>query len=159
MEATLTTNRRRLRCRAESVFAVLADGWLYPSWVVGASRMRDVESTWPETGSRLKHSVGTWPLLLDDTTSVLEWDAPRRMVLRARGWPLGEAQVIIEVEPDGEECVVTIREHAVKGPARLVPSALQKLAFGVRNSETLHRLAYLAEGRERGKAGTIDHEE
>lgn len=144
----MARNRRRLRCSAEAVFEVLGDGWLYPSWVVGASRMRDVDADWPAPGSRLRHSVGTWPLLIDDTTSVREWDPPRRMALIARGWPIGEAGVTITVRPRGDECVVEMREAAVSGPARLVPRFLADLLIGWRNAETLHRLAYLAEGRE-----------
>src|SRR6478609_4162544 len=31
---------RRFDCTPEQVFAVLADPWVYPSWVVGASRLR-----------------------------------------------------------------------------------------------------------------------
>lgn len=151
--------QRRLHCTPESVFAVLADGWLYPSWVVGASRMRDVEQAWPAPGSRLRHSVGVWPILLNDSTSVIEWSPPTRMILRARGWPLGEAQVEIQVESRGDECTVQMREHAVRGPATRIPRPLQNLAMRWRNTETLHRLAYLAEGRERGKHGTVDKEE
>ena len=52
----------------EKVWEVLADGWLYPVWVVGASRMREVDDHWPAEGAKLHHSVGTWPALLDDTT-------------------------------------------------------------------------------------------
>ena len=86
-------------CSAEDVFAVLADGWVYPVWVVGASRMRAVDDDWPEVGSRLHHSAGAWPLLIDDTSEVLAYDPPRAMVLQARGWPAGEARVEITVEP------------------------------------------------------------
>lgn len=32
---------------ARAVWDVLADGWLYPLWVVGAARMRDVDHGWP----------------------------------------------------------------------------------------------------------------
>ena len=56
----------------DQVWGVLADGWLYPLWVVGASRMREVDDHWPAVGARLHHSVGAWPALIDDTTSVLE---------------------------------------------------------------------------------------
>ena len=55
-----------VRATPADVFAVLADGWLYPSWVVGASRVRGVDGTWPQPGSRIHHSVGVWPLLIDD---------------------------------------------------------------------------------------------
>ena len=36
--------QRRLNCSPEQVFAVLCDGWTYPVWVVGASRMRSVSA-------------------------------------------------------------------------------------------------------------------
>lgn len=142
----MAKNWRRFRCPPEAVFEVLADGWLYPSWVVGASRMRDVDEAWPEEGSKLQHSVGVWPMLLDDSTRVREWDPPHRMVLRARGWPIGEASVAIDVEPRGGECIVRMSEQAVKGPGRFVPRWLANAVIGWRNRETLHRLAYLAEG-------------
>jgi hypothetical protein len=59
--------RRRFNCSPEQVFVVLHDGWTYPVWVVGASRMRDVDAGWPAPGTKLYHSFGVWPLLLDDT--------------------------------------------------------------------------------------------
>ena len=51
------------------VFATLADGWSYPLWVVGAAHMRAVDPTFPGVGSKLHHSVGLWPLLIEDTTA------------------------------------------------------------------------------------------
>lgn len=142
----MSRNVRVLHCRPDDVFRVLADGWLYPSWVVGASRMRDVDDAWPATGSRLHHSFGVWPLLIDDATVVEAYDPPRRLVIRPKGWPLGEARVSIEVKPRGETSVVRIQEEAVAGPGRFIPRPLLDLGLYVRNVETLHRLAYLAEG-------------
>ena len=92
----MSTKYRRCRCSPEDVARVLGNGWLYASWVVGASRMRSVDDEWPAPGSKLHHSVGTWPLVLNDSTEVLEWKPGERMVLRARGWPIGVAQVTIE---------------------------------------------------------------
>ena len=143
----MSRNVRELRCAPADVFAVLADGWLYPSWVVGASRMRDVDERWPAAGSELHHSFGVWPALIDDKTVVEECDPPRRIVMRARGWPIGEARVTIDVKPRGDRCVVRIQEEAVAGPGRFVPEPLLDVMLHWRNSETLHRLAYLAEGR------------
>lgn len=136
---------RALNCRPERVFEVLANGWLYPSWVVGASRMRDVDETWPQPGAELHHSFGLWPLLIDDTTVIEEWDPPHRMVMRARGWPVGEARVILRVRSHGDGSMVRIDEEPIRGPAALMPALLDPL-LRVRNAETLHRLAYLAEG-------------
>ena len=143
----MATTTRSVSCSPEAVFEVLADGWLYPSWVVGASRIRDVEPAWPAEGARIHHSFGVWPALIDDTTSVLAYDPPRRMVLKARGWPMGSAEVVLEVEASERGCEVSISEDAVEGPGTLVPKAVRDPLIGVRNVETLRRLEYLAEGR------------
>ena len=61
---------RIVKTTPQRVWDVLSDGWLYPLWVVGASRMREVDDSWPAVGSKLHHSVGVWPALLDDNTEV-----------------------------------------------------------------------------------------
>jgi uncharacterized protein YndB with AHSA1/START domain len=74
----VTVNERTINASPKDVWEVLADGWMYPLWVVGASRMRDVDPHWPEVGSKLHHSVGVWPGLIDDNTEVLEVEPGRR---------------------------------------------------------------------------------
>lgn len=135
-----------MSCPPESVFTVLADGWLYPSWVVGASRMRDVDAAWPTAGSAIHYSVGVWPVLIDDSTSALEWDPPRHALFKARGWPVGEAHVALDVKARGDKCVVRITEDVTAGLGRFVPLFLRDAAITMRNVETLLRLAFLAEG-------------
>jgi hypothetical protein len=136
-----------MACSPQNVFDVLADGWLYPTWVVGASRMREVDEAWPQQGSRVHHSFGVWPALINDETVIREWDPPRRVVMSPKGWPVGEALVTIDVKPRGSGCVVRIQEKAQKGPASLMPTAIMDLYLHWRNSETLRRLAFIAEGR------------
>jgi hypothetical protein len=137
-----------MKCSAADVFAVLGDGWLFGLWVVGASRMREVDTAWPETGSTIHHSVGVWPFLIDDSTSVTEFEPDRKLSLRARAWPVGEAQVIMELEPiTGDSCRVTMTETAVSGPAQFVPSFILDPLLDRRNVESLRRLSYLAERR------------
>lgn len=144
----MSVNVARMQCSPEAVFAVLADAWVFPTWVVGASRMREVDESWPAVGSRLHHSFGVWPLVIDDETTILEWDPPHRVVMQPAGWPLGEARVEIDVRSRGSDaCVVRIRESAVRGPGRLVPDAVTDALLRVRNRETLRRLAHIAEGR------------
>jgi len=142
----MATNYRKLTCTPDEVFAVLADGWLYPSWVVGASRIRAVDPSWPAVGSSIHHSFGVWPGLIDDATSVLAWEPSKHLELKARAWPAGEARVVIDVKPRGAGCIVRITEDAVAGPAMLVPTLARTAGLRIRNTETLHRLAYLAEG-------------
>lgn len=143
----MSTNVRTIRTTPDRVWDVLADGWTYPLWVVGASRIREVDDSWPAVGARLHHSVGVWPALIDDSTSVLEVDPHRMVRLRARGWPIGEAEVLIEIAADGAHTRVSISEQAVAGPGVLVPEPFKGLTLKWRNSETLRRLAYLAENR------------
>jgi len=135
---------RAMAAPPQAVLDVLADGWSYAAWVVGTSRIRAVERTWPAPGARIEHSVGVWPAVIDDETLVLAWDRTRGIELQARGWPAGEARIAIEVRPRGDGCVVRISEDATDGPGRLVPRPLRSLAIGARNRETLRRLEALA---------------
>lgn len=145
----MSTTSRQVDATPDRVWSVLADGWLYPLFVVGASRMRDVDEGWPAVGTRLHHSVGSWPLLIDDTTEVLEVEEPSRLVLQARGWPAGEARVEFVLEPTGDGTLVTIHEDATAGPGLLVPKPLRDVQLRLRNEESLQRLAYVVEGRTR----------
>ncbi len=133
---------------AADVWAVLADGWTYATWVVGAARVRSVDERWPAPGAVIEHSVGVWPLLLSDETKVESCEPGRRLVLTARGWPLGEARVLVELEDHGRTCRVGIREDAAVGPGRVLPTPVRQLAIVPRNTESLRRLALLAERRD-----------
>ena len=143
----MSTTTRPVSATPEQVWEVLADGWLYPLFVVGASRMRDVDESWPAVGARLHHSVGSWPLMIDDTTEVLEVEEAKRILLLARGWPAGQAHVDISLQPSGDTTVVTITEDATAGPGLLVPKPLRDVQLHWRNVETLRRLAFVVEGR------------
>ena len=144
----MVTVTRRMRCPADAVLAVLADGWSYATWVVGTSRIRGVDPGWPGVGSRIAHSAGIWPLVVDDVTVALDWDPGRgRLELQARGWPAGEARVVLRVRPDGDGCLVRLDEDAVRGPGAAVPKPVRTAVLLPRNRETLRRLALLAERR------------
>ena len=145
----MSRNTRTIKTTPDRVWAVLADGWLYPLWVVGASRMRDVDADWPDVGARIHHSVGAWPLLLDDNTEVLDCEPGHLLEVRARSWPAGEARVVLRLtEVDGGTEVV-MEEDVESGPARLVPKPMRTPMLAWRNVESLRRLAFLAERRER----------
>lgn len=146
----MSRTTRVMQCAPEDVFAVLADGWDYGMWVVGAARIRDVEPTWPAAGSRIHHSVGVWPILISDTTEVEEVEAPHRLQLKVRAWPTGEGRVVLTMNPTGEGTTeVVMEERAVSGPATLMPTPVQDAMLHPRNVEALRRLAYLAEHRVR----------
>jgi len=115
--------------------------------------MRDVSEQWPAEGATLHHSFGSWPLVVNDTTVMREWDPPRRAVLEPHGGPIGIARVAIDVKARGDACVVRIQEEPVTGPTKLLPDTVFDAITRYRNAETLHRLAYLAEGGAPGTSG------
>ena len=80
----MSRNTRTIKTTPDKVWAVLADGWLYPLWVVGASRMRDVDADWPRSapGSTTRWASGR--CVLDDDTEVLECEPGHRLEVRAR---------------------------------------------------------------------------
>ena len=143
----MSRTRRQVTVPPEQVWEVLADGWMYPLWVVGAARMREVDDTWPAPGSKLHHSVGLWPALIDDETVVRACEPGRMLRLRARGWPAGEADVVITLTPQDGGTLVEIEEDAVKGPGRLMPKPVRAPLIAWRNVESLRRLAHVAERR------------
>ena len=144
----MITVSRDMACAPQAVLDVLADGWTYATWVVGTSRIRGVDPTWPAPGARIAHSFGVWPAVIDDTTVARAWDPAGTIEVQARGWPAGEARVRIAVrERPGGGCTVRMSEDAVRGPGTLVPRFLRHAVLVPRNTESLRRLASLAEGR------------
>ncbi|MGZ8180150.1 SRPBCC family protein [Williamsia sp. SKLECPSW1] len=126
------------------VWSVLSNGWLYSSWVVGASRIREVDPEWPREGARIHHSVGAWPLLLDDETHSVASSAGH-LELSAHGWPFGTARIALTVEKSEDGSLLTMDEHAETAPFRWAPREVQRVTMAPRLRECLSRLALLAE--------------
>lgn len=146
MTAAMSTVTLDVQARPEHVFAVLADGWSYASWVVGTAHIRQVDPGWPARGRRIHHSVGPWPVQLHDTSEVAAVDPPRRLDLHVRLWPAGAATVHFELTGTPDGCRVTMHETPTSGPLRWLP--LVDLLLTARNRETLRRLADFARHRE-----------
>lgn len=149
--ATVTAT---MRATPDEVFAVLADGWAYAGWVVGASHVRAVEAGWPAVGSRLHHASGAWPVVMEDETRVELVDPGRRLVLMARASGLGAARVDLSLvpepsgtpgDPHGTSTRVTMAEEPVSGPGRWLHNPLADALLLRRNTEALARLGCLVE--------------
>ncbi|MDX1886100.1 SRPBCC family protein [Mycolicibacterium sp. 120270] len=138
------TVTRDIRTSCSQVWDVVADGWTYSQWVVGNSRMRAVDPNWPEVGSTIRHSIGVWPLVINDETVVEECVPMEKLVLHAKG-QLGGARVILRFNEIPNGCRVTMEEYPVSGIGALVPAKLGDLVAWPRNRETLSRLAAIAE--------------
>jgi hypothetical protein len=143
----MTTVSKLVHAAPEAVFDQLADGWIFPVWVVGASHIRGVDDGWPAPGTKLHHKIGAWPLMLNDDTRVLEMTPNRRLVLQASAKVFGQARIEIVLEPKDDGCLVTMSEGPTQGLAHKLDNPLQRYALRRRNLETLDRLATLAEKR------------
>ena len=143
----MATVTKHVNATPEAIYEVLSDGWEYSQWVVGTSHVRAVDATWPAPGSKLHHAVGAWPFVIRDHTEMKEVATNRRMLMTARGWPVGEAEVEIVLEPEGSGTKFTIREDATSGAGWLLRNPLGDALIYRRNVETVARLAALAERR------------
>lgn len=139
--------RRWTDASVEDVWDVLADGWSYADWVIGTWRIRDVSGDWPRPGARIQHSVGIWPALVDDVTTVRYCEPYRRLVLDAYGGPFGRARVELRLHGRHDGCRISMTESPRSGLGRLVPGPLVAAALLPRNGQSLHRLLALAERR------------
>lgn len=134
----------------DEVFAVLADGWSYAGWVVGASHIRQVDTGWPRVGTRIHHSLGAWPVQVKDTSTARAGEPGRFLELDAGLWPLGQARIRLELTEVAGGTDVLMAEEITKGPLSLLPKPAQALFLAPRNRESLRRLAALAVRRENG---------
>jgi hypothetical protein len=110
--------------------------------------VRDVDSEWPQPGSRFHHSVGLRPLTLSDHTKVLDVDPLRRLVLEAKARPLGTARVELVLTPTGSGTHVTmVEEPADPFTWLLTSNPVAQRLLRLRNDEALRRLRRLSEER------------
>ena len=131
----------------ERVWAVLADPPAYERWIVGCRDVRRWDPHWPAPGSAFHHTFLLGPLPIKDTTSVLEAEPERKLVLRARARPVGVARVTIVLTAERDGTRVEIAEWPVEGPPAALHNPLQDWLINRRNDESLRRLRTLAERR------------
>jgi hypothetical protein len=106
--------------------------------------MRAVDPNWPAAGSSIRHSIGVWPLVINDETVVEESVPLEKLVLHAKG-QLGGARVVLRLSDIPDGCRVTMEEYPVSGIGAVVPAKLGDLAAWPRNRETLWRLSAIAQ--------------
>jgi uncharacterized protein YndB with AHSA1/START domain len=140
-------NTVHIAASPSAVFATLSLPDLYVDWVVGASDIRDADSTWPAPGTQFHHTQGVPHVGLKDTTEVLEADPPRRLVLEVRARPIVVARVTLDLVGGADRTTVTMTESPIGGWLARVDGRVLDRLIALRNTEALRRLKRLCERR------------
>lgn len=131
----------------DDVWAILADPRSYALWVVGSHDIRRVDGDWPQVGATFHHVQGHGPIKLRDTTTVVEAEPPRRLLLEVRIRPFLTGPVELTLRPERDGTFVTITEQAHGGLAGPVPELLLGPFIALRNADAMRRLAAMAWAR------------
>ena len=143
----MATVRAHVNASPSEVYRILANGWTYTQWVVGASHMRAVEADWPAVNSKIYHAIGLWPLTIRDYTQIEKQIPDRQLLLAAQGRPFGHAKIDLRLEPREDGTEVVMREELVGKSKWLMRIAAFDALVARRNAESLARLAALSERR------------
>jgi hypothetical protein len=145
-KSSLTVKRDTTASRRQ-VWNVIADGWTYSQWVVGNSRMRAVDPDWPAPGSKIHHTIGIWPVVVDDETVVESCTPEEELVLLAKTRPFGGARITLRLYDTDDGCRIEMAEVPRGGPLSWFPHSVALAVAFPRNRECTARLAALAERR------------
>jgi hypothetical protein len=147
VDSSLTVTRETTATR-QQVWDVIADGWTYSQWVVGNTRMRAVDPHWPSPGSTIHHTIGIWPIVLNDETVVESCTPKEELVLLAKGRPFAAARITLRLFDTPTGSGIEMAEVPMGGPLNWVPRRFALAAAWPRNRECTRRLIALAERRE-----------
>jgi Polyketide cyclase / dehydrase and lipid transport len=141
----MAVRHRLIEGPVADVWAVLADASRYGEWVVGTSESRPRDGVWPEVGSSITYTIrlGRWSA--SGRTVVRRSEAPGVLELEADSGPLGTARIAVEVRPWGDDALVVIDEHPLRGPGGLLHNTAVDALIQVRHRRMLARLAELVE--------------
>lgn len=134
----MTTVQVTLAAPKADVWAALVDVRTYPTWLVGARRIRSVDDDWPAPGTAFHHVVGFGPITIADATRSVAVEPERRLELVVRARPAVEATVVFELRDDAEGTLVTMEEHPI-GLHRILAPVLAPLTQA-RNRASLDQL-------------------
>lgn len=127
------------------IWSLLGDGYRYAEWVHGTKEIRDVDAGWPAEGKALHYTAGIGPITYKGETTVGISEPQRRLELEVHAWPAGTVRVNIVIQPTGTGSVVTLDEHPLRGPARILHNPLTRVGFLARTKVMIDDLLRLAE--------------
>ncbi|MER7800753.1 SRPBCC family protein [Streptomyces parvulus] len=146
----MAVRHRLIEATPQAVWDVLADGELYVEWVVGPSDSTPDAGHWPEVGATIAYEVRLGPLRLSNESVVRHKVDGRLLEIEAKAGRLGTARISVELRPWGEQCLVIVDEHPLRGPGGLLHNTAVEALIQVRHRAMLARLAHLCESRAGG---------
>lgn len=124
---------------------MLCDPELYGEWVVGTEETAPLDGVWPEVGASLVYLVALGPLRFEGVTVVRRLEPPTRLELEAMSGPAGSARIALEVAPWGEDTLVVLDEHPLRGVGARLHNPVLEAAVQLRHRRLLRRLAEVVE--------------
>jgi hypothetical protein len=147
----VAVRHRLIQATPEAVWDVLADGDLYAEWVVGPSEVTPKDGQWPEVGATIAYEVRLGPLRLQNESVVRRCVPGSELELEAKAGRLGTARIAVELRSWGEQCLVIVDEHPLRGPGGLLHNVGVEALIQVRHRAMLARLASLCESQAGGR--------
>ncbi|MGV9699999.1 SRPBCC family protein [Streptomyces sp. NPDC003470] len=141
----MAVRHRLIKTTPQAVWDVLADGTQYADWVVGTSSSTPKRGQWPQVGAAIGYEVSLGPVSLTNETVVRRCEEGSVLELEAIAGPLGTARIAIELRPWGEQCLVIVDEHPLRGAGGMLHNMGVEALIQLRHRAMLARLAGLCE--------------
>jgi uncharacterized protein YndB with AHSA1/START domain len=141
----MAANEIEIAAPPARVFELLSDASLYGRWILGPQHVTGADPAWPAEGATFEHESGAGPLAVHGTTTVLEAEPGRRLVMSIDYGAAGSVRSELTLEDLGGATRVTMLEEGDGGLAGLAHNPVADVALRARNVVSLGRLKELAE--------------
>ncbi|WP_326610735.1 SRPBCC family protein [Streptomyces scopuliridis] len=128
-----------------AVWRVLSDPARYADWVVGTARSFPGAGRWPEVGSSLTYTVRLGSKELRGHTVVRRHEPPQWLEVEAHSGRLGTARIAFDIRSWGDETLVIVDEHPLRGFAGTAHNLVMDAFLQIRHRGMLARLANVVE--------------
>ncbi|GHH36233.1 SRPBCC family protein [Streptomyces candidus] len=142
----MVVRHQLIRRPPHALWEVLRDESRYSDWVVGThSTCPSGQEVWPRPGATLHYTVRLGPKEFEGTTVVRRHDPPHALELEAHSGPLGSARIAFDIRPWGEDTLVILDEHPLRGVGGALHNSVVDLLMQQRHRLMLGRLARVVE--------------
>ncbi|MFE6183816.1 SRPBCC family protein [Streptomyces sp. NPDC056465] len=134
-----------------ALWAVLEQPGLYGTWVVGTHDSGPLEGHWPDVGSSIAYTLRLGRREFRGHTTVRRLERPGMLELEAYSGPLGTARIAFDIRPWGDETLVLLNEHPLRGLGGSLHNAALDALLQIRHRAMLGRLSEAVEAQATGR--------